>query len=338
MTDDADSLVAARGLTRWFPVRGMMRRGTVRAVDGVDLEIRPGEMLGIVGESGSGKSTLGRLLTGLDTPTAGTVRFRGEPLATADGPRFRRDRRGLQYVFQNPLSALNPRLTLGRQIAEPLWVHGLAADRRAARERALETLAAVGLGAGFADRFAHQLSGGQRQRALIARSLALAPAFVVFDEPVSALDLSVQAQVIELIAGLRARFDLTAVFISHDLRVIRFVSDRIAVMYLGRIVEIGEADAVFHAPAHPYAQALTAAIPGLDPDRPRTRRRLSGDVPSPSAVPPGCRFHPRCPLAAPICAAVEPALETLADGRAVACHMVGAAENGAALARMAVPR
>ncbi|MEO1089736.1 MAG: ABC transporter ATP-binding protein [Pseudomonadota bacterium] len=304
-------------MSRHFRLGSWARRRVVHAVDDVDLDIHSGEMLGIVGESGCGKSTLGRLLIGLDRPTGGRITIDGAPLPTGVGPAFRRSRKQLQYVFQDPLSALNPRLTIGFQIEEVLRVHRLA---RQPATRAIALLDAVGLGPEHGERYVHQLSGGQRQRALVARTLAVEPGLVIFDEPVSALDLSVQAQMIDLIAMLRRRLGLTGVFISHDLRVVRYVSDRIAVMYLGRIVEIGAADEVFHQPLHPYTQALLGALLSLDPERRRGPRRLLGDPPDPFEHPPGCSFHPRCPQAAEVCRRTTPGLSRLADGRLAACH------------------
>ena len=322
------TILEADKLARYFRDR-TVKGGQVRAVDGITLRVARGETLGIVGESGCGKSTLGRLLTGLEAPTTGHVRFEGAEIAHRDGTAFRAARRRIQYVFQHPQAALNPRLTIGFQVAEPVRAHGLVQSRANARQRAAAALGDVGLDAGFADRYGHQLSGGQRQRALLARSLALDPELVVFDEPTSALDLSVQAQVIELIETLRVRRRLTVVVISHDLRVVRVLSDRIAVMYLGVIVEIGAADAVFHTPAHPYAAALLGALLGSDPDAPRSSP-LPGEPPNAAAIPSGCRFHPRCPRAAAPCHALEPMLAPLSDGREVACHAVATDAAGMA--------
>ena len=315
------ALLEARGLKRRFVIGGWGWRRTVHALDGVDLDIGPGEMLGIVGESGSGKSTLGRLLVGLDRPSEGSVTLDGAPIPVVDGAAFRRSRKRLQYVFQDPLSALNPRLSIGFQIEEALRVHGLTA---VPTRRAGELLAAVGLDADHGRRYVHQLSGGQRQRALIARTLAVEPDVVVFDEPVSALDLSVQAQMIELIARLRRAFGLTGVFISHDLRVVRYVSDRIAVMYLGRVVETGDADDVFHRPRHPYTQALLGSLSSLDPRR-RRRRPMSGDPPDPASRPAGCAFHPRCPHALDVCRQQAPVPVDQGAGHSAACHVLAGA-------------
>lgn len=258
----AGASLQASGIIRRFRMRSSGRGTDITALDGVDLSVRSGEAVGLVGESGSGKTTLGRILTGLDGPTAGTVLLDGEPVETADGPRFRQQRRRLQYVFQDPLSALNPRLPIDRQVAEGLVVHrGL--PLRDAIEQACTFLASAGLDRDAARRYPHQISGGQRQRAVIARSLVLRPDFVVLDEPVSALDLSVQAQILGLIAELRSSLGLGMVFISHDLRVVRYACDRMAVLHRGQVVEAGDADTVYHAPQHPYTRSLIAAIPRL---------------------------------------------------------------------------
>ncbi|MEO4044734.1 ABC transporter ATP-binding protein [Hoeflea sp. CAU 1731] len=314
--------IEARGLSRLFEARG---RARVHALNGIDLTIQPGEMLGIVGESGCGKSTFGRLLVGLDKPSFGDIRADGKPLVTDDGEAFRNSRRRLQLVWQDPLSVLNPRLSIGYQIIEVLQTHRITDDTHS---RMLELLQAVNLKAEHASRYAHQLSGGQRQRAVIARALAVEPQIVVFDEPVSALDLSVQAQVIEMIADIRNRFELTGIFISHDIRVVRYVSDRIAVMYLGRIVEIGPADDIYHTPKHPYTQALLSAVLSTDPKRRKSRSILRGDPPDPAQMPSGCPFHPRCPRAAARCRAETPALQAGADSRFTACHAVDVETSG----------
>lgn len=268
-------LVEARAVGKSYP--GSVRNGPVLALSGIDLAIGRGEAVGLVGESGSGKSTLGRILAGLEAPSDGHVRFDGAPVVSRDGEAFRRQCGRIQYVFQDPLSALNPRLTIEQQVAEGLLAHD-APSYRAALVGARDFLAGVGLERPLSGRFPHQLSGGQRQRAVIARSLALRPDFVVLDEPVSALDLSIQAQILDLIGRLRAQFDLTILFISHDLRVVRYACDRIAVLHLGKVVESGEADAVFHAPRHPYTRALVAAIPKIAAadDRQPARRGNGG--------------------------------------------------------------
>lgn len=314
--------IEARGLFRTFEARG---RARVNAINDVNLAVQPSEILGVVGESGCGKSTFGRLLVGLDKPSSGDILAGGEPVATEDGAAFRLSRRRLQMVWQDPLSVLNPRLPIGYQIMEVLKAHRITDD---AESRMIELLQAVKLKAEHASRYAHQLSGGQRQRAVIARALAVEPQIVVFDEPVSALDLSVQAQVIEMIADIRNRFDLTGIFISHDIRVVRYVSDRIAVMYLGRIVEIGPADDIFHSPKHPYTQALLSAVLSPDPKRRKSRKILRGDPPDPAHMPSGCPFHPRCRRSATRCSAEPPALVTSVDGRSTACHAVDVETSG----------
>jgi len=314
------ALLAARDLVKHFPVRkGLFGRrvGAVKAVDGVSLEIAAGETLALVGESGCGKSTLGRLLLRLIEPTSGSVWFDGEELTTLGEAAMRARRRHLQIVFQDPYASLNPRMTVAQILAEPLRLHGLAEGRRV--ERVAELLALVGLRSEYAQRYPHEFSGGQRQRIGIARALAVEPRLIVADEPVSALDVSVQAQVINLLDDLRVRLGLSLVLIAHDLAVVKHVADRVAVMYLGKIVELAPAEAVFARPRHPYAQALVAAIPRPDPTAPRRQLLLEGDVPSPIDPPPGCRFHTRCPHVVERCRREEPALEE-SGAHAVACH------------------
>lgn len=295
----------------------LSRRPTLRILSDLSFRVSEGEMLGIVGESGCGKSTLARLLAGLDRPSTGRITVAGTDPAPRNRMAYRKSRSQLQYVFQDPMSALNPRLTIGYQVAEGIRTHLMAEDSRA---KAREWLSRVGLTRDYAERYPHQLSGGQRQRAVIARALAVEPAFTVFDEPVSALDVSVQAQVLNLLADLRRQLGLTGVFISHDLRVVRYICDRIAVMYLGQIVELGTADEVFHDPRHPYSQALIGALLNPDPGAPRRRKALVGGPPDISAPPPGCRFHPRCPRATQLCRETPPVLARACDGRQVACH------------------
>ena len=314
------ALLSARDLVKHFPVRkGLFGRrvGAVKAVDGVSLDIAAGETLALVGESGCGKSTLGRLLLRLIEPSSGSVWFDGEELTALGEAAMRARRRHLQIVFQDPYASLNPRMTVAQILAEPLRLHGLAEGRR--RERVAELLALVGLRPEYAQRYPHEFSGGQRQRIGIARALAVEPRLIVADEPVSALDVSVQAQVINLLDDLRVRLALSLVLIAHDLAVVKHVADRVAVMYLGKIVELAPAEAVFARPRHPYAQALVAAIPRPDPTAPRRKLLLEGDVPSPIDPPPGCRFHTRCPHAVERCKREEPALEE-SGGHAVACH------------------
>ena len=314
-------MLRARDLVRRYAMRrGLLGRAVeLRAVDGVSLTLEHGRTLGLVGESGCGKSTTGRLVLGLEAPDEGEVLVEGQPMPRPGSAAWRAQRARMQMVFQDPLGALDRRLPIGVQVAEPMGIHGLGdAAQRAARVAAL--LADVGLRADHARRYPHELSGGQRQRAVLARALATDPALLVCDEPISALDVSVQAQVMNLLGDLQAARGLGMLFISHDLRAVRQVSHRVAVMYLGRIVEEGEPDAVLHDPAHPYAQALVSAIP--QPGRGGTRVVLQGDPPNPAARPPGCAFHPRCPVAARLCRDVAPALKPRpGDGRLVACHV-----------------
>ncbi len=309
------ALLEVDGLVKTY----LDRRGRrVRAVDGVSFALATGEVLGIVGESGCGKTTLGRTAMRLLAPDAGAIRFEGIDIAKL-GPRALKPfRRGMQMVFQDPFGSLNPRHKVGTIVGEPLSVHGLGG----ARERVGELLDLVGLGAEAATRFPHEFSGGQRQRIAIARALALSPKLIVADEPVSALDVSIQSQIINLIVDLRARLGLSMLFVSHDLSVVRHVCDRVAVMYLGKIVEIGATERIFAAPRHPYTQALLSAIPrppgSTVPVQPRIV--LHGEIPDPADPPPGCRFHRRCPRASALCAQAEPPSHVASDGVAVACH------------------
>ncbi|HVU73837.1 MAG TPA: ABC transporter ATP-binding protein [Mycobacteriales bacterium] len=325
-TPSDEPLLELVDVSKSYPVlSGVLRRevGRVRAVDGVSLQLRKGETLGLVGESGSGKSTTGRLALRLEPPTSGTVRFQGRDLATVSAKELRAIRRGLQVVFQDPYSSLDPRATIAESVGEPLEVHeGLKGRRR--DDRVVQLLDAVGLGAHTLRRYPHEFSGGQRQRIAVARALALDPSVVVCDEPVSALDVSTQSQVVNLLADLQERLGLSYLFIGHDLSVVRHVSDRVAVMYLGQVVEVGPAEELYRHARHPYTQALLAAVPIPDPERQRQRERvvLHGDVPSPLNPPAGCRFHTRCPLVMPQCREVEPPVSTYADGRGeVRCHL-----------------
>ncbi|MCC6377383.1 MAG: dipeptide ABC transporter ATP-binding protein [Burkholderiales bacterium] len=319
--DPATPLLRVENLVKHFPIRtGFFARasGAVRAVDGVSFDVAVGETLALVGESGCGKSTTGRLILRLIEPTSGKVTFGGEELTRLTEGELRRHRRAMQIIFQDPFASLNPRMTVGQTLEEPLALHGLADGNRASRVR--EILRLVGLAPEHARRYPHEFSGGQRQRIGIARALAVEPRLIVCDEPVSALDVSIQAQVVNLLRDLQARFGLSYVFIAHDLAVVKFIATRIAVMYLGRIVEYAGKHDLFDEPRHPYTQALLSSIPIPRPGIARRRIPLEGDVPTPSNPPSGCRFRTRCPHARPRCAEEAPALEATADGHAVACH------------------
>ncbi|HSM59985.1 MAG TPA: ABC transporter ATP-binding protein [Longimicrobiales bacterium] len=325
--DEAEPLLAVRGLVKRFPIRrGLLQRevGAVRAVDGVSFDVEPGETLGLVGESGSGKSTTARAILRLEPPSAGSVRYRGRDLGSLSPGELRRVRRDLQMIFQDPYASLDPRMTVGSTIREPLDVHGIGAPReRAVRVR--ELLGQVGLPPALAGRFPHELSGGQRQRVGIARALATGPRLLVADEPISALDVSIQAQIVNLLVDLKESLGLTYLFIAHDLAMVRWLSDRIAIMYLGRLAELGPTPEVFARPRHPYTRALISAIPAPDPGARVASRAppLEGEVPSPADPPSGCRFHTRCPFATALCRAEEPEWRDLGAPGAphrVACH------------------
>jgi oligopeptide transport system ATP-binding protein len=323
-----DILIALRRLAVHFPVLGGLmsrhRVATVRAVDRVDLDVRRGETLGLVGESGCGKSTLGRAILQLVRPTAGEVRFDGTELTKLSENELRPLRRRMQMVFQDPFGSLNPRMTVGEAVAEPMLVHRLATAAKS-RDKAAELFSIVGLNPDMLNRFPHEFSGGQRQRIGIARALAAEPDFIVCDEPVSALDVSIQAQIVNLFETLRDRLGLTYVFVAHDLAVVQHLSDRIAVMYLGQIVEVAPKRSLYAAPLHPYTQALLSAAPVPDRAAEARRRRtlLQGEVPSPLNPPSGCRLRPRCPLAQPRCAAEEPRMREIRPGHYAACHFAG---------------
>jgi oligopeptide transport system ATP-binding protein len=322
----SDTLLEVRHLVKHFPAGGgVLARphGVVRAVDDVSFAIRRGETLGLVGESGCGKTTTGRCILQLERPTSGEVLFEGVDLVPLGEPALRAIRRRVQVIFQDPYSSLNPRMTVGQILAEPLKVHGIVRGTAAREARVHELLAQVGLLPQHARRYPHQLSGGQRQRVGIARALAMEPALIVCDEPVSALDVSIQAQIINLLEDLQSRLGLTFLFIAHDLSVVRHISGRVAVMYLGKIVEIADRRALYEAPLHPYTRALLSAVPIPDPELEARRARtvLRGEVPSPLNPPAGCVFHPRCPLAMERCPAEVPALREIKPGHWAACHV-----------------
>ncbi len=319
-------LLEVRDLYKYFPINaGVFSRhvGDVKAVDGIDFSIRAGETLGLVGESGSGKTTAGRVVLNLLPATKGEVRFDGRAIGNLGREETRKLRKEMQIIFQDPYASLNPRMTVGDIISEPLRIHGLARGRDA-DARVQELLRLVGLQPYHANRYPHEFSGGQRQRIGIARALAVNPKFIVADEPVSALDVSIQAQVINLLEDLQQQFGLTFLFIAHDLSVVRHISTRVAVMYVGKIIEIADRDALYDNPLHPYTQSLLSAIPIPDPSIERRRKRiiLTGDIPSPVNPPAGCRFHTRCPIAFDRCRVEVPALVSYAPGHTAACHWV----------------
>ena len=326
---DTKNIVEVDGLKVYFPIRaGIFKtiQGTVKAVDDVTFEVRRGETLGLVGESGCGKSTIGRAMIRLREPTGGTVRFDGVDLAALKSGPLRKMRRRMQIIFQDPYGSLDPRMTVGSIISEPIETHHLA-EGEAKKARVADLLKLVGLDPNYVKRYPHEFSGGQRQRIGVARALAVEPEFIVCDEPISALDVSIQAQVLNLLTDLRDRLGLTYLFVAHDLSVVKHISDRVAVMYLGKIVEVGPPDQVYAAPGHPYTRALLSAVPVPDPIAERKRRRviLQGDVPSPANPPPGCRFHTRCWLYERLgkpenCRTIEPLLKVMSSDHRAACH------------------
>jgi oligopeptide transport system ATP-binding protein len=326
MSANNDTLLRVEDLEMHFPIyRGVFQRqvGAVRAVDGVSFNIKRGETLGLVGESGCGKSTTGRTILQLYKPTNGNVHFEGENLLTLKGEEMRHMRRKMQMIFQDPYASLNPRMTVGQLVGEPLMVHNVATGSEI-NERVAHLLKIVGLNPAFSTRYPHEFSGGQRQRIGVARALALQPSFIICDEPISALDVSIQAQVVNLLEELQEQFNLTYLFIAHDLSMVKHISDRVAVMYLGVFVELADRDTLYGNPLHPYTQALLSAVPIPDPiaDAKRHRTILEGDVPSPANPPSGCRFRTRCPIAEPRCADSRPEFREVKPGHFVACHLV----------------
>jgi len=314
------ALIEVRTLRKYFPIRGFLFKtvGYVRAVDGVDLDIYEGEVFGLVGESGCGKTTLGKCLLRLVEPTEGTILYDGVDILKLNRKEMRKIRRSIQIVFQNPFSSLDPRMTVRDLVAEPLKAYG---QTERLDEQVLELLKNVGLKEEHMWRYPHELSGGQNQRVAIARALALKPRFIVLDEPTSALDVSVQAQILNLLQDLQERFHLSYLFISHDLSVVQHISDRLGVMYAGKIVEVGISSEVWENPVHPYTSALLSAVPTLNPDLKKEGKLITGEPPSPTNPPAGCRFHPRCPYATNVCKTEEPKMMEVASGHYVACHL-----------------
>jgi len=323
MGERGEVLVEVKNLVKYFPVRsGLLQRvqGWVKAVDDVSFTIYRGETLGLVGESGCGKTTLGRAILRLIEPTRGQVWFDGKDILVLGRRQFKRIQRDMQIIFQDPFTSLDPRMPIGQSVGEGLAIHRVG-DQRARHDRVQQALAKVGLYPEHARRYPHEFSGGQRQRIGVARALVMQPKFIVCDEPVSALDVSIQSQVLNLLRDLQAEFNLTYLFVAHNLSVVEHISDRVAVMYLGKIVELAEREELFSNPLHPYTHALMSAIPVPNPSMRRDRIILKGDVPSPLNPPPGCRFHPRCPIAVDICSKVEPEFKEIKKGHWAACHL-----------------
>lgn len=324
MSNEKQILIRVQALKKYFPIHaGLFQRrvGDIKAVDDISFEIFKGETLGLVGESGCGKTTVGRTILQVYPPTAGGVQLDEIELSTLTPAQLRPLRRRMQMIFQDPYASLNPRMNVGEIVAAPLKIHGLSSGVET-REQVIELLHLVGLNPSFINRYPHEFSGGQRQRIVIARALALKPDFIVCDEPIAALDVSIQAQVVNLLKELQTKLGLTYLFVAHDLNMIRYISDRIAVMYLGKIVELTDKATLHRNPLHPYTQALLAAVPVADPDLESSRDlvTLKGEIPSPSAPPQGCRFHTRCPMAQAICADKEPEFREIAPGHQSACH------------------
>jgi oligopeptide transport system ATP-binding protein len=328
MNDRNANLLEVDGLKKYFPVKnGLFAAKRVQAVDGVSLNIAKGETLGLVGESGCGKSTLGRSILRLIEPTAGTVKFNGETVfggSAAKSPNPNRFRRKMQIIFQDPSASLDPRMTVGEIIREALDIHNIGGSRKERAERVRELLSRVGLNTEHANRYPHEFSGGQQQRIGIARALAVDPSFIVCDEPISALDVSIQSQIVNMLEDMQSELGLTYLFIAHDLSVVKHISDRVAVMYLGKVVELSNADELHLHPLHPYTKTLISAAPIPDPQKSRANKRiiLEGDLPSAIDPPSGCRFRTRCPIAKPNCAAAEPPLREVSPGHTVACSMI----------------
>ena len=325
MAEDQEKLLEIKNLKKYFPVKeGVFRRTVahVKAVDDISFHIKKGETLGLVGESGCGKSTAGRTILRLLEATEGEIWFEGKNLLELDKRELREMRKEMQIIFQDPYASLNPRMTVADIVGEPIDIHNLASSKKERNERVAEILDTVGLGPEYMKRYPHEFSGGQRQRIGVARALAVDPSLIIADEPVSALDVSIQAQVINLLQDLQKDFHLTYLFIAHDLSVVKHISDRVAVMYLGKLVEVADKKVLFDDPKHPYTQSLLSAIPVADPTYEKERIILEGDVPSPVDPPSGCRFHPRCPYAMDVCSEKEPEFKDYGDGHFAACHLL----------------